>query len=90
VPHPWQIVFAEASGGRAMRTTTLHCCRCRCTITGGHSILEVKAGALANRFDGEPRVDLCGDCADQFMDWLRSHENTVVRLTGQRVGCAAG
>jgi hypothetical protein len=67
-----------------MRTTVIHCCRCRCTIMGGHSILEVKAGALANRFDAEPRVDLCRDCADRFLDWLRSRENTEIRLTADR------
>jgi hypothetical protein len=66
-----------------MRTTVIHCCRCRCTIMGGHSILEVKAGALANRVD-EPRFDLCGLCVDQFLDWLRLRENTEIRLTVER------
>jgi hypothetical protein len=54
-----------------MRTTVIHCCRCRCTIMGGHSILEVKAGDLANRVE-EPYFDLCAECAARFLDWLRS------------------
>jgi hypothetical protein len=53
------------------RITTIHCSRCSCTILGGHSILEVKAGDLANRVD-EPYFDLCASCADRFLDWLRS------------------
>jgi hypothetical protein len=68
-----------------MRTTTIHCNRCRCTIAGGHSILEVKAGDLANRVE-KPYFDLCADCVDRFLDRLRSHENTALRLTGQRAG----
>ena len=72
-----------------MRTTTIHCTRCGATILGGHSIIELKAGALAYRHD-EP-IDLCGDCVERFGDWLKApRENTEVRLTGERVGCAVG
>jgi hypothetical protein len=66
-----------------MRTTTIHCNRCRCTITGGHSILEVKAGDLANRIE-EPYFDLCAGCIDRFLDWLRSG-----RQNGQHAAVAA-
>ncbi|MFI5455640.1 MAG: hypothetical protein ACHRXM_09330 [Isosphaerales bacterium] len=54
-----------------MRTTVIHCSRCGATILGGHSILQIVAGELANRHD-EPWIDLCGSCVDRFGDWLRS------------------
>ena len=54
------------------RTTQIHCNRCGATILGGHSILRVEAGDLANRLEGEPFVDLCEDCCARFLDWLRS------------------
>jgi hypothetical protein len=67
-----------------MRTVTIHCSRCGCTILGGHSILEVKAGDLANRIE-EPYFDLCASCVDRFLDWLRSG-----RQNGQHDAVAIG
>jgi hypothetical protein len=55
-----------------MRITTVHCSRCGATCTGGHSVLRTEAGALANRIEGEPYIDLCGTCVDRFLDFLRS------------------
>ena len=67
------------------RFTTIHCSRCGATILGGHSIIELKAGSLATRHD-EP-IDLCGECAEAFDDWMRGpREDTSVRLAGQRAG----
>ena len=51
-------------------------CRCGSTITGGNSILELKAGDLAKRHE-EPWIDLCASCADRFDDWLRSGRQDV-------------
>jgi hypothetical protein len=53
------------------RITSVHCNRCGATCTAGFSILEVKAGDLANRIE-EPYFDLCGSCVDRFLDFLRS------------------
>ncbi len=53
------------------RIVTIHCSRCGATILGGHSILKIEAGTLADRIEGEPYIDLCPSCVDRFLDWLR-------------------
>jgi hypothetical protein len=55
-----------------MRILQVHCNRCGATCMGGHSMLRVEAGNLANQIEGEPYVDLCRECCSQFLDWLRS------------------
>jgi hypothetical protein len=62
-----------------MRTTQIHCNRCGATCTGGHSILTVTAGELANRVE-EPYFDLCAGCADRFLDFLRSGQTAHAAL----------
>jgi hypothetical protein len=69
-----------------VRTTQIHCNRCGATILGGHSILRVEAGALASRLEGEPYIDLCGDCVERFQDWLRSGRNGELSALGKAVG----
>ncbi len=54
------------------RSTTYICNRCGSPVLENRSILEIKAGELAKRCDGEPWIDLCGSCADRFEDFLRS------------------
>jgi hypothetical protein len=34
-------------------------------------MLRVEAGELANRVE-DPLLDLCGDCVERFVDFLRS------------------
>lgn len=68
------------------RTIHVHCNRCGATcLDGGHSILEVKAGELANRVE-EPYLDLCAGCVDRFLDWLREGRQNA--LTGVGAGTA--
>jgi hypothetical protein len=64
------------------------CCRrCGVDLVGDCSIVELVAGALANRHD-EPVV-LCSECSTAFDAWLRTpRENTDVRLAGQRASVA--
>ena len=52
-----------------MRLTTVRCDKCSTPISGGHSIIEFKAGELANRHDAP--VDLCSTCASEFVDGLK-------------------
>ena len=71
-----------------MRVTTIHCSRCGATILGGHSILKIEAGELANRVE-EPFIDLCEGCCDRFQDWLRSgRQNGQPTVGGDAVGMA--
>jgi hypothetical protein len=52
-----------------MRHCTISCDRCSSPISGGHSILEVKAGELSKTRDDQ--IDLCSSCCAEFVDWLR-------------------
>jgi len=52
-----------------MKTTTVCCDRCGAVILGGYSIIELTAGNLTKRIDGP--IDLCGECSDRFVDFLR-------------------
>jgi hypothetical protein len=53
-----------------VRTTTIHCDRCRVQIDGPMSSLET-AGELAGAL---PRIDLCAECGRALVSWLRSAE----------------
>ena len=44
-----------------MRIIQVHCNRCGQTCLGGHSMLRVEAGNLANQIEGDPFIDLCSD-----------------------------
>jgi hypothetical protein len=53
-----------------MRTTILHCDRCRREITDQPGVIEFRAtGAFLPALD---RVDLCSECAARLLEWLRS------------------
>ena len=57
-----------------MKTTSIQCDRCGSPITGGHSIIEVKAGNLT-RLHSDP-IDLCSECCERFNEWLKGgHEH---------------
>jgi hypothetical protein len=52
-----------------VRHTTIRCDRCSTPISGGHSIVEVKAGDLVKQLD-QP-IDLCSTFSGQFLDFLK-------------------
>lgn len=47
------------------------CRRCRSPITSEPSVIRPVAGPLFRRLR---EVELCGDCSDRFVDWLRQAE----------------
>jgi hypothetical protein len=50
--------------------TQYHCNRCGKTILENRTELRVESGMLRARFaDG---FDLCKDCAEQFVNWMKS------------------
>jgi hypothetical protein len=51
-----------------VRTTTVHCDRCKARIDGPMSTLET-AGELA---DTLPRIDLCSSCGRALVEFLRA------------------
>jgi hypothetical protein len=51
-----------------MRTTVVHCDRCRGEITEGMTVLTIEAGSLRNRLHNP--VDLCSVCAAELIEWI--------------------
>ena len=76
-----RIRACRGGSGIMSRVTTIHCSRCGSTILGGHSILTVTAGELANRVE-EPYFDLCQTCTDRFLDWLRQGQPNALAGVG--------
>jgi hypothetical protein len=67
-----------------MRTITVCCSRCGAAITGGHSMLNATAGHLVNRLD-DPAIDLCTECVDRFVDWLRGSNEIDMGVVADRM-----
>jgi hypothetical protein len=53
-----------------VKTFSTTCDRCGSIVTEGLSVLVAKHGKLSRQFD-DP-VDLCPECGDSFLSWLKS------------------
>ena len=61
-----------------MRTTTVTCDRCRCAIQADLATIQ----CLGILKDTPGQADLCGFCARELLDWLRSaRKNDDARQT---------
>ena len=57
------------------QTTNYHCNRCGGEIQKKRSVLVADVGPLRERLSNS-RVDLCQECAERFLEWLKGSQAT--------------